>query len=301
MMNKKREKVLLFYNPNSGNGLFKNNLDTIIERFQGSTFQVVPVRAARGRTIEQALEEMNQEQYRQIIVAGGDGTINICVNAMIKNDVDLPIAIFPTGTANDFATFFGIPQDIEGMVDVAMGDTYTYADVGKCNNRYFVNVAAMGSLVDVSQKTDSNLKNTLGVFSYYLKAATEIVKLHTIPITLTTPEKTYHEKMYFMVVMNGKGAGGFKKIAPDSDINDGLLEVVLFRKMPVYELGQILFSVISGTHQKHRKVLYFQTSDLKIESPEDVSTDVDGEKGEKFPLHFSVVPKKLRIFTPEQK
>ena len=149
MMNKKREKVLLFYNPNSGNGLFKNNLDTIIERFQGSNFQVVPVRAARGRTIEQALEEMNQEQYRQIIVAGGDGTINICVNAMIKNDVDLPIAIFPTGTANDFATFFGIPQDIEGMVDVAMGDTYTYADVGKCNNRYFVNVAAMGSLVDV--------------------------------------------------------------------------------------------------------------------------------------------------------
>ena len=82
MMNKKREKVLLFYNPNSGNGLFKNNLDTIIERFQGSNFQVVPVRAARGHTIEQALEEMNQEQYRQIIVAGGDGTINICVNAM---------------------------------------------------------------------------------------------------------------------------------------------------------------------------------------------------------------------------
>lgn len=43
MMNKKREKVLLFYNPNSGNGLFKNNLDTIIERFQGSNFQVVQI------------------------------------------------------------------------------------------------------------------------------------------------------------------------------------------------------------------------------------------------------------------
>lgn len=295
----KREKVLLFYNPNSGNGLFKNNLDVIIERFQAKDFQVVPVRADKGLPIERALDEMDESMYRQIIVAGGDGTINICVNAMIKNDIDLPLAIFPTGTANDFATFFEIPQDIEGMVDVAMGDSYTYADVGKCNDRYFVNVAAMGSLIDVSQKTDSNLKNTLGMFSYYLKAATEIVKLRTIPITLKTPEKTYHEKMYFMVVMNGKGAGGFKKVAPDSEVNDGLLDVVLFRKMPVYEMGQLLFAVISGTHQKHRKVLAFQTSELRVESDEEVSTDVDGEKGEKFPLNFSVLNKKLRIFTPE--
>ena len=80
---KKREKVLLFYNPHAGNGMFKNNLDMIIGRFQESNFQVVPVRAANGPAIEQALAEMEQSMYRQVIVAGGDGTINICVNAMI--------------------------------------------------------------------------------------------------------------------------------------------------------------------------------------------------------------------------
>lgn len=267
MTDNKREKVLLFYNPNSGNGLFKNNIDAIVEKFQGANLQVVPVRAARGHAIEQAMAEMDQSQYRQVIVAGGDGTINVCVNTMINNDINLPLAIFPAGTANDFATYFGIPQDIDGMIDVALGNSFTYADVGKCNSRYFVNVAAMGSLIDVSQKTDSNLKNTLGVFSYYLKAATEIVKLHTIPIKLITPEKIYNEKMYFMVVMNGKGAGGFKKIAPDSDINDGLLEVVLFRKMPIYELGQILFSVISGTHPQHKRFCISRLLSLELSLP----------------------------------
>lgn len=293
----RRQKVLLFYNPNSGNGMFKNNLDGIIERFQNSGFQVVPVRAAKGVAIQQALAEMDQSMYRQIVVAGGDGTINICVNAMIRNNIDLPLAIFPTGTANDFAGYFDLPKDIESMVDVAMGDKFTYADVGKCNDRYFINVAALGSLVDVSQKTDPNLKNTLGVFAYYLKGASEVVKLRALPVKLTTDDKVIEEEMYFMLVMNGMSAGGFKKLSPTSDIQDGKLNVILFRKMPIIELVPLLFGVISGNYLENKNILTFETDNLVIESEEDISTDVDGEHGEKLPLHFSVLEKKLRIFT----
>lgn len=293
----KRQKVLLFYNPHSGNGMFKNNLDGIIDRFQESGFQVVPVRAAKGVAIQQALAEMDQSMYRQIVVAGGDGTINICVNAMIRNNIDLPLAIFPTGTANDFASYFALPKDIESMVDVAMGDKFTYADVGKCNDRYFINVAAMGSLVDVSQKTDPNLKNTLGVVAYYLKGASEVVKLRALPVKLTTDDKVIEEEMYFMLVMNGMSAGGLKKLSPTSDIQDGKLNVILFRKMPIIELVPLLFGVISGNYLENKNILTFETDNLVIESEEDISTDVDGEHGEKLPLHFSVLEKKLRIFT----
>lgn len=293
----KRQKVLLFYNPHSGNGMFKNNLDGIIDRFQKSNFQVVPVRTAKGTAIQQALAEMDQSMYRQIVVAGGDGTINICVNAMIRNNIDLPLAIFPTGTANDFAGYFDLPKDIESMVDVAMGDKFTYADVGKCNDRYFINVAAMGSLVDVSQKTDPNLKNTLGVVAYYLKGASEVVKLRALPVKLTTDDKVIEEEMYFMLVMNGMSAGGFKKLSPTSDIQDGKLNVILFRKMPIIELVPLLFGVISGNYLENKNILTFETDNLVIESEEDISTDVDGEHGEKLPLHFSVLEKKLRIFT----
>lgn len=297
MKTKKREKVLLFYNPYSGNGMFKNNLDNIIERFQNSGFQVVPVRAARGGSIEQALAEMDQSMYRQIIVAGGDGTINICVNAMIQNDIDLPLAIFPTGTANDFASYFSIPKDINSMVDVAMGDHYTNVDVGKCNDRYFINVAALGNLVDVSQKTDPNLKNTLGVLAYYLKGASEVVNLKALPVKLTTPEKVYEEEMFFMVVMNGVSAGGFKKLSPSSDIQDGKLNVILFRKMPVIDFIPLFFGVLAGNCETNKNVLTFETDRLTIESPVEISTDVDGEHGEKLPLEFSVLERKLKVFT----
>lgn len=124
--------------------MFKNNLDYIIGRCQDAGYLVVPVRAAHGTVIADFLAEISREgtqnEYRQIIAAGGDGTINVCVNAMIRNDIYLPLAIFPAGTANDFAYYFNIPGDIERMVDIALGDNYTYADVGKVNDRHFINV-----------------------------------------------------------------------------------------------------------------------------------------------------------------
>ena len=146
--------------------MFKSNLDSIIERYQKEGYLVVPIRAAHGHAINDYLAELDKDAYReeyyQIIATGGDGTINICVNAMIRNNIDLPLAIMPAGTANDFAYYFDIPNDIDKMLDIALSGNYTYADVGKVNDRHFINVAAIGQVVDVSQKTDPALKNTIG-------------------------------------------------------------------------------------------------------------------------------------------
>ncbi|MDO4546152.1 MAG: lipid kinase, partial [Bacillota bacterium] len=162
--------------------------------------------------------------------------------------------------------------------------------------RNFINVAAMGALIDVSQKTDPNLKNAIGVMAYYLKALTEIPQIRALPVTLTTPEQVYEEEIYFMVVMNGESAGGFRKLSPQSSMNDGKLDVIAFRKMPIVELAPLLFEVVNGRHPNNRNVLYFQTNELKIESPVDISTDIDGEHGETLPLNFSVLHERLEVF-----
>ncbi len=294
-----RKKVLLFYNPNAGNALFKNHLDSIIGAYQDVGKQVIPVRATEGAPLDTMMQTMDIEEYDRIAVAGGDGTINVCVNAMMRNGIDLPMAILPAGTANDFAYYFDIPHDIEAMMEVATGDTLTTADIGVCNGKYFINVAAIGNLVDVSQKTDPNLKNTLGTFAYYLKGFSEVVNLRALPVKLTTPEQVYEEKMFFMIVMNGTSAGGLKHLAPTSEANDGLLDVLLFREMPIIKLAPMLFNALQGEHAKDRDVLAFKTNELLVESDVEISTDVDGEHGEALPLKFSVLPNRLRIFCPK--
>lgn len=293
------ENILLYYNAHSGSGVFKNNLDHIVARCQEAGYQVVPVRAAKGFVIDKVLSEIDQSRFSRIIAAGGDGTVNLCVNAMIKHDIHLPLAILPAGTANDFAYYFEIPTDIDYQLDIALGNRTTKADVGVVNDRIFINVAAMGALVDVSQKTDPNLKNAIGVLAYYLKALTEIPQIKVLPVKLTTDEAVYEEDIYFMVVMNGESAGGFRKLSPQSSINDGKLDVIAFRKMPIVEFAPLLFEVVHGRHPNNKYVLYFQTDKLKVESAENISTDIDGEHGEKLPLDFRVLAQRLDVFVSE--
>lgn len=293
----KNNKVLLFYNPKAGNGMFKSNLDLIIEKFQKKKMLIIPIRADRRGILNEIFKQINPKEYCKIIAAGGDGTINIVVNAMIEHNIDLPLAIFPAGTANDFAYYFDLPSKIEEMVEIATGENYTYADVGKANDKYFINVAAMGFLVDVSQKTDPNIKNTLGVVSYYLRGVVEMPNLKPIPVKITSEEYTAEEKIYFMLVMNGRSAGGFKRIAPNAEVNDGLLDVMLFREMPIFEFAPLFINIMQGHHQENKNVKFFQTKKLKIESDQEVGTDIDGEPGAKFPLDIEILQKKLRINT----
>ena len=297
----RRKKILLYYNAFSGSGVFRNNLDHIIDRCQKLGYQVVPVRAAHGVVINRVFETLRQEEYSRILVAGGDGTMNTCVNAMVRHDIHLAIGLLPAGTANDFAYYFELPSDLDLQLDVALGTKTTKADVGKVNNKCFINVCAMGALVDVSQKTDPNLKNALGSLAYYLKALTELPQVHPIAVRLTTPERVYNEEIYFMVVMNGESAGGFRKLSPQSSMDDGKLDVIAFRKMPIMEFGPLLFEVVNGKHPENKNVLYFQTPELTIESNEHMDTDVDGEHGEDLPLHFSMLRRRLDVYVSEER
>lgn len=300
MAREDRGKLLLYYNPYSGSGIFKDNLDHIIERCQNAGFAVTLVRASRDYTIFDALEKEENRDCERIIVAGGDGTMNLCANAMVKYDVDIPVGILTSGTANDFAFYFEIDSDIDAALDIALGNKTTRADLGYVNGRCFINVCAMGAMVDVSQKTDPLLKNALGPLAYYLKAASELPQVHGIPVRLTTAENVMEEEIYFMTVMNGESAGGFRKLSPRSSMADGKLDVVAFKKMPIMEFGPLLFEVINGRHPNNKNVIYFQSERLRVESEEDLTTDIDGEKGEKLPLDFSVLEGRLQVFVSEE-
>jgi YegS/Rv2252/BmrU family lipid kinase len=293
------KKVLLFYNPHAGNDIFSNKLDLVVSEFQKKNQIVVPLRADGHDILERFFDTFDASEYTRIIAAGGDGTVNIVVNAMVKHDIHVPLAILPAGTANDLAHYFDLPDEIETMLEIATGDRYTDMDVGVANGRCFVNVMAMGMMVDVSQKTDKLAKNTMGIMAYYLRGLAEVPKLKSIPATITCPEFKKTVDMYAMIIMNGRSAGGFKRTAPSASINDGLLDVIVFKDMGIAKLAGVALEVLTGQHTSNDRVLYFQTSELNVESKDDVATDMDGEAGPLMPLEVRLLPKRLKICTLE--
>ena len=291
------KQVLMIYNPNAGNGIIINHLDMIINMFGDSGIFVVPFRIGGVFDIDKVISELDTERFDQLIVAGGDGTINLVVNAMLRYDIHIPLAIFPAGTANDMAGSLGIPLTMEGMIKTALSDDLIKVDVGKAGSKYFVNVLAIGMLVDVSQKTDPMIKNTLGLGAYYLRTLAEIPFARANKLRIISKECTLEEEVSAVLVMNGRAAGGFKTVAPLSKVGDGMLDVVVVRKLILPVMLPALLTVMMGQHIDDKRFEYFRTDNLRIEpmKGEEVDTDVDGEKGDPLPLDIEILPGRLSI------
>ncbi|MGM9963588.1 MAG: YegS/Rv2252/BmrU family lipid kinase [Clostridium sp.] len=287
-------KVKFIYNPYSGENLILSKLDKVISLHQEAGYTIVPYRITAGEDVGVALNDIKDGNYKYILIAGGDGTVDSVVNAMAKSGISLPIGILPVGTANDFSKFLGMPSDVEEACKQILSSEVKSVDLGSINDKYFVNVASTGLFTDVSQKTDVNLKNTIGKLAYYLKGLEELPNFRKLHVNISSKEVEFDGEMYLLLVFNGATAGNFN-LATRADACDGLLDIIMFKAVQIYELLPLFIKVLKGEHLDSNKVLYFKTDYLKVECHEDIVTDIDGEKGPDFPLEIKCIKGGLKI------
>ncbi len=296
------KKLKLLYNPFSGNKSFKFDLDVCIGIFQRGGFEVHPFRSMVEGDIEKHIMEMSAD-YDIIVVSGGDGTINIVLNAMMHRKMNIPLGIIPSGTANDFATYLGFKNgQVEEACQAIVSAKPVPIDLGLVNNEtYFINVCAGGLLTNVSQTVDKDMKNALGNLSYYLKGVEQLPSFHKIPFRITTSKEVIEDDLYLYMIMNSAGTGGFTKLSPQASIQDGLFEFLAIRARSLIELSPVFLKMLTGEHINDKKnILYIRDSYFKVECLEDdfniLESTVDGEMGPKMPFELKVVSKAIRVF-----
>lgn len=287
------KKVKFIYNPYSGENAILAHLDDVIRKHQKKNLSIVPFRITKGEGIDKAFDDVD-DSYEYILLAGGDGTVDSVVNTMKRRNIDLPVGILPLGTANDFAKFLGLPTSISKCTDLILESTPKEIDLGMVNDKYFVNVLSTGLFTDVSQKTDVNLKNTIGKLAYYLKGIEQIPSFRKLRMKISTENGEEELDMYLMLVFNGKTAGNFK-LATEAKIDDGLLDIIVFKAVSVPELIPLFIRVLRGEVINDHRVEYFQTDKIIIESDEHIVTDIDGEKGPDFPLEVKCIKGGLKV------
>jgi diacylglycerol kinase (ATP) len=100
---------------------------------------------------------------------------------------------------------------------------------------------------------------------------------------------------YYLLYLIALPSEALKKLAPEADVLDGLLDVVIIKKSAITDLANIFINILTGDHINHPNVIYYKTKEVFIESKNDVDIDVDGEYGGKLPAKFQVIPKGLKI------
>ncbi|MFP4979361.1 diacylglycerol kinase [Paenibacillus sp. CN-4] len=287
----------LIYNPTSGREEMKRRLADILERLdQGGIETSCHATTGEGDATIAAAEAV-ERGYDLIIAAGGDGTLNEVINGMAEKPNLPPLGVLPLGTTNDFARAMGIPKNWEDSCNLIVRQESRLIDLGKANDRYFINIAGGGSLTELTYEVPSKLKTMIGQLAYYLKGIEKMASLSPTELIIrANGQETYHDEFMLFLIANTNSVGGFEKLAPGARIDDGLFDVIALKKCNLAEFIRLVTLALRGEHLNDKKVVYFRTDAMEVTSPGHVQLNLDGELGGTLPGQFQVLPEHLRIF-----
>lgn len=285
------KKIKLIYNSGAGQSKFKYFLDPIIEKFMDNDIEVSIFRAANNTNLYEFLKDVDKDGYSAIVVAGGDGTVNRVVNVIMKNNIKTPLGVIPAGTSNDFARHLKMPQNFSECIDKLLTFNVQPVDVGKVNDKYFVNICSAGLFTNVSQKVDPNLKNSLGKLSYFITAVNQMVKFKPFEVKIETENDIYIEKVKVMLVFNGSSVGGIDAFCDNSSIQDGLLDMLIIKDCNIADTSLLAGKLFAKNHYTDKNVIYSKEKWIKITKTKGKCDlpDVDGDPGPNFPLEIKCV------------
>ena len=295
------KKILLVYNPVSGNAKFKKKLDSIIDAFQRRKILLAAYRTTPNDSARDFLECVKVFKPYGIISAGGDGTLHAVINWVKKFRLDLPVGIIGSGTSNDFATHLKISDD-ENYFDAIARNLTRQVDLGLVNDReYFINVASAGALTSIAHEVDARQKNSLGKLAYYIHGLGEIPKFKSVPLEISADGKIFLVDAFLFLALNSPAVAGFKKVIGDAKIDDGKLDFVAIKKSSPRSIFTLTKKIFSGMNvDDAQNIFHVQARHLKISSSVELISDVDGEVGDALPIEIECVPRAVEIFVSEK-
>jgi diacylglycerol kinase (ATP) len=234
-----------------------------------------------------------------VIAVGGDGTLNEVINGIAnpRRTRRVRVGIVPLGTANDFARSLGLIGDVDANIGILRAKITAAIDLVRLtcgHRRYFVNVSAGGFSGVVDEKLTFEIKSAWGPLAYVRSAAAALPELQAYRTTLTFDDaEQLVIDLYNVVVANGQFAGGGLPIAPEANLSDGLLDIVLVAKRPAAEMALLAAEILLGKHLSSDSVVFRRAKKISVQSRPEMSFNADGELVGNEPAAFQIIPHAL--------
>nr|ACO70912.1 diacylglycerol kinase catalytic region [uncultured Verrucomicrobiota bacterium] len=236
-----------------------------------------------------------EKGFRAVVAAGGDGTINEVVNGLAGSDVTL--GVLPVGTMNVFAAELGLPGDLKAAWQVVREGITRKVDLARANDQYFIQLAGVGLDAQALQETTWESKRSFGPLSYLVSAAQIAAR---VPPRLLVEAEGIEREGSFVLVGNGRYYGTRLAFFKDAKVDDGKLDVLIFKNLGYLDIARYLGTILMGIHTEQKDVEYFQTKRAIVRCDRPVPVEVDGEVATESPVTFRISSRKLRVFVPEE-
>lgn len=214
-------------------------------------------------------------KFDHVWIIGGDGTLNYFINKY--PNISLPLAVFGGGTGNDVFSVLYNTSSIEEQVDLILNSNPRPVDGGRCNDKLFINGVGIGFEGAVAKSLTGKKKTKPGKAAFMGTILQKVFFYRSKKYKIIT-DKDQSEKLYLLVsIMNGHRAGGGFHIAPESAIDDGLLDIVMVDKLHPFQRLKWLPVIEKGKHLKLPFITHFRSGKIIISSDVPMDAHLDGE------------------------
>lgn len=293
------KRARLIYNPTSGREAIKKSLPDVLAKLEAAGYEASCHATTGEGDATEAARVAIERGYEVVIAAGGDGTIYEVVNGLADAENRPKLGIIPVGTTNDFARAIHVPRSIDQAVDIITANHTMPIDIGKMNEKYFINIAGGGRLTELTYDVPSKLKTMLGHLAYYVKGIEMLPSLKPTEVTIEYDGKIYEGEIMLFLVANTNSVGGFEKLAPDASLNDGMFTLLILKKTNLADFIRIASLAMRGEHIHDRNVIYVKANRIKVTTKKEMMLNLDGEFGGVAPAEFVNQYRHFDVFVPK--
>lgn len=298
-----KRKLLYIINPVSGTKN-KSSLQEIIKaktREAGFEFEIYP--SLESGNYSFLVPIIKEQNFTDVIIAGGDGTINQVVDSLRK--LKVRFGLIPCGSGNGLAFSAAIPKNPEKALQIIFKGKSEWCDAFLINETFACMLVGLGLDAQVAHDFANDPKR--GLKTYIKKTVSNFITAKTYPFILKTNRKQIKTEALFISIANSNQFGNHFTIAPKASLHDGLLDIVVMAKQNKLIALLQAFRQVGGYNQLQKlevinekaSVLYFQTSEIKIDNPRLAPMHIDGDPVEtKNKLSVQILKECFRLIYP---
>ncbi len=268
-----KQKIIFIINPISG--VVKKNCieDQIAKYLDHTKYKYLIFRTEYAKHAIELAKKAVEEKADIIVAVGGDGSVNEIVNGI--KDSDIKLAIIPLGSGNGLARFLKIPLQVKEAITLINQGKYQSIDTISINETEFVSIAGLGFDALVAKKFAKYHKR--GFWSYFKIATQEYHTYRPKKYTLHINGETITCRALMIVFANSDQFGYNTAIAPDAKIDDGLMDVCIVKKIPMYQTPFFIHLLFLKQLDKTNYIDIIKTKEVSIERKKNRVVNIDGE------------------------
>jgi diacylglycerol kinase (ATP) len=290
------------FNPQSGKGRGAGLVEPFLHALRRAGVARLEHALTTRAGDEQALtQEALRQGFRRVVAVGGDGTWSNVGNAILRSGLPAQLGLVPGGTGCDLAKSLGIPaRDLDACARIVAAGRTRAIDVGRIEDRHFLNVAGFGFDIAVIEHT-WRVRWLRGHPLYLYCALSQLFAFPGFPVDVQADGGSpVRRDLLMLVIANARVFGGGFQIAPQADLGDGRLDAVSFGNMgSAGRLGALL-RLMRGTHGRMKEVETSRAPSFRLTfaAPPTYETDGEWNRARAADLEVTILPSALRVLAP---